>query len=250
MLRSLLAIYSSTLFFLSAHVSAQSLPPGWTQAEAVAARAFTRDILYGTMVAICKDADYAKQSALEASLSTWKHEHAASVAEGITVALKKDPAKGSTEAAWRSTLGTQIRSEFEPKIRVDVATNCASLLGTLSTGLPVPFSGQTLTSTDLRSDIWKQLPVAVMCLKIESINASVTSTDPATQATDEQWLINGCGKPVPATVHHAPSPAGGTNFYIKLDPNTLKPEEMKARLQAAKAQAEAQKPGNAANAKP
>lgn len=199
-------------------------------ADKLAARDFGRDISYLTMVDLCRSDGYADLPSLQQSYETWRSEHTESIAKGAQLAIKMKPETGKTEEEWRASMGAKLREQLAPSIHADPTQSCGDIGRTLATGTPLAFSGETLTSKDLRYDIYKQgMVVAIAfsdCRKLEAISSElIERPSAASDSTVERWTFSGCGKTIAMRVQFAPAADGGTGFSISPESKPSKPEQ-------------------------
>lgn len=192
--------------------------------EQVALRNFTTSLMREAIVAECRAKGYAGIEQLQTSYAQWRAPREVSIATGQVAALTRYPDLGGTAAAQRSNFRRHFDKSLKPGIEADPGEACSAALSTFASGLPIPFSGDTRTSQELRFDIYKQAVVAGSaasgCLEFDSIESSVLETSKTDTGASERWLLKGCGTQVALTVKHQPAANGGADFVISVAPAT------------------------------
>lgn len=194
--------------------------PGYQ--EQVALRNFTTSLMREAIVAECRAKGYAGIDQLQTAYLQWRTPREVSIATGQVAALSRYPDLGGNAAAQRSNFRKQFDKSLKPGIEANPAEACSAALSTFLSGLPIPFSGDTRTSQELRFDIYKQAIVAGSaangCLEFDSIEGSVLETSKTDAGASERWLLKGCGSQVALTVKHQPAANGGSDFVISVAP--------------------------------
>ncbi|MEG3791300.1 hypothetical protein V1318_14315 [Lysobacter sp. CCNWLW3] len=207
---------------LAAAQDGRAAKPGYQ--EQVALRNFTTSLMRESIVAECRARNYAGIDRLEAAYAEWRKPREVSIATGQVAALSRYPDLGGNAAAQRSNFRQQFDKSLKPGIVADPGQACSAALSTFASGLPVPFSGDTRTSQELRFDIYKQAIVAGSaangCADFDAIEGSVLESSKTDTGATERWLLKGCGQEVALTVKHQPAANGGSDFTIAVTPAT------------------------------
>ncbi|RDZ26354.1 hypothetical protein [Lysobacter silvisoli] len=190
--------------------------------EQVALRDYTTALMNEAIVGECDAQRYSGGGQLRQAYAKWRAPREVSIATGGQLALTRYPSLGGSAAAQRSNFRKQFETSLKPGIDAAPERACAAALATLSTGLPIPFSGTTRTTAELRFDIYKQAIVAGSaasnCLEFDAIEASVTEASATDTGATERWVLKGCGQEVALSVKHQPSAKGGSDFVISMAP--------------------------------
>lgn len=194
--------------------------PGYQ--EQVALRNFMTSLTRDAIVAECRAKRYVGIDRLQAAYLEWRTPREVSIATGQVAALSRYPDLGGNAAAQRSNFRKQFDQSLKPGIDANPAEACSAALSTFASGLPIPFSGDTRTSQELRFDIYKQAIVAGSaasgCMEFDSIEGSVLETSKTDSGATERWLLKGCATQVALTVKHQPAANGGSDFVISMAP--------------------------------
>lgn len=183
---------------------------------------FYRSIQYDVVTRACLKYDAADSARMTDILAQWRAENADAIDRGRRAAPQVNPRYGKTE---QEQLAKQheLLSGLDSTIRAEATTTCRRAQSMMQTALPVPMTGTTLTDKPLRFDIYKQAAnsLAAMqgCRTFDSVATSVVSdrgTGPH-RVVEERWVMNGCGKAVPAFVSYSPGATGGTNFVVRFE---------------------------------
>lgn len=214
----------AALLIVSALAAAQDRPaakPGYQ--EQVALRTFTTSLMREAIIAECRAQGYAGIDRLQAAYAQWRAPREVTIATGQVAALTRYPELGGNAAAQRSNFRRQFDKNLKPGIEADPGEACSAALSTFASGLPIPFSGDTRTSQELRFDIYKQAIVAGSaangCPEFDTIESSVLETSKTGTGATERWLLKGCDTQIALTVkHHQPAANGGSDFVISVAP--------------------------------
>lgn len=219
-------------FLLPLTVFAQE-PGSEAIAEATQMRDFVGSFMNGQVVTTCANHGYARSEQLSSAYAAWKKPLTQSIEQGEAAMLHRYPEFGGSKESLLAEMTGRYRKDTEPAVAAGVAIACDARLRLLETGVPVPFSGRSGTDHGLRLDIYNQAQMAATCWQVDSISASIVKFDPS-GTSEEQWLIDGCGKPVPVSVTYSPRAGGGTNFVVGVKGDALSQAERTQRLDAAK----------------
>ncbi len=177
-------------------------------------RAFTQSVQSGYVAGQCAEKLPANAEEIRATLRQWQTENGAAVERGRVAAERLMPELNEPHVL------AETRKAFDPQLAADAPKICKYVVNNLRYGVPLAFSGKTLTDRNLRHDIWKQLyPASVSlmsCQDLDSIQTDVTSETGTGQQRKivERWVVSGCGKSREATISHQPAEGGGTTFVV------------------------------------